>query len=176
MQVRLQPFDPIRRCCNGRTARYRLTFTSSLGENASSISAQRPSDHNFLFVPRRSHSRQAVSSPAGEFASSVDASRPQFIAELRIMRRTGKLYTLTLVSVLMTVVASLLVVQWRDASATWHLWLDIVPQGFGMASLITSTLIVSIYGVFSARRIANREFAGHDRRRHQRGCGRGHWQ
>lgn len=64
-----------------------------------------------------------------------------------IMRRTGKLYTLTLVSVLMTVVASLLVVQWRDASATWHLWLDIVPQGFGMASLITSTLIAMIAGV-----------------------------
>ncbi|ETW84316.1 major facilitator superfamily [Heterobasidion irregulare TC 32-1] len=64
-----------------------------------------------------------------------------------IMRRTGKLYTLTLVSVLMTVMASLLVVQWRDASATWHLWLDIVPQGFGMASLITSTLIAMIAGV-----------------------------
>lgn len=58
------------------------------------------------------------------------------------MRRTGKLYTLTLASSAMTLVASVLVLFWNDSSSTFHLWLDIVPQGFGMASLITSTLIV----------------------------------
>ncbi|KAK0498477.1 vacuolar amino acid permease [Armillaria luteobubalina] len=65
-----------------------------------------------------------------------------------IMRRTGKLYTLTLASSAMTLVASVLVLFWNDSSSTFHLWLDIVPQGFGMASLITSTLIAMIAGVF----------------------------
>ncbi|OSC99177.1 MFS general substrate transporter [Trametes coccinea BRFM310] len=64
-----------------------------------------------------------------------------------VMRRTGKLYTLTLCSCLMTVVAASLVALWNDNSATWHLWLDIVPQGFGMASVITTTLIAMIAGV-----------------------------
>ncbi|KAJ3002164.1 hypothetical protein NUW54_g5995 [Trametes sanguinea] len=64
-----------------------------------------------------------------------------------VMRRTGKLYTLTLCSCLMTVVAASLVAMWNDNSATWHLWLDIVPQGFGMASVITTTLIAMIAGV-----------------------------
>lgn len=59
------------------------------------------------------------------------------------MRRTGKLYTLTLVSAAMTVLAALLVVMWNDNTSSFHLWLDIVPQGLGMASVITTTLIVS---------------------------------
>jgi len=59
------------------------------------------------------------------------------------MRRTGKLYTLTLVSSLMTIVASVLVIFWNKDSSAFHLWADIVPHGFGMASLITTTLIVS---------------------------------
>ncbi|KAK0468038.1 vacuolar amino acid permease [Desarmillaria tabescens] len=65
-----------------------------------------------------------------------------------VMRRTGKLYTLTLASSALTIVASVLVLFWNDSSSTFHLWLDIVPQGFGMASLITSTLIAMIAGVF----------------------------
>jgi hypothetical protein len=60
------------------------------------------------------------------------------------MRRTGKLYTLTLASSLLTILASILVVFWNDNSSTLHLWGDIIPQGFGMASLITSTLIVCL--------------------------------
>ena len=59
------------------------------------------------------------------------------------MRRTGRLYTLTLCSCLMTVVAASLVAMWDESSAPYHLWFDIVPQGFGMASVITTTLIVS---------------------------------
>ncbi|KAH7918833.1 vacuolar amino acid permease [Leucogyrophana mollusca] len=65
-----------------------------------------------------------------------------------LMRRTGKLYTLTLCSAGLTIFASVLVALWSDNTSTIHLWLDIVPQGFGMASLITSTLIAMIAGVY----------------------------
>uniref|UniRef100_A0A0W0FCR2 Major facilitator superfamily (MFS) profile domain-containing protein n=1 Tax=Moniliophthora roreri TaxID=221103 RepID=A0A0W0FCR2_MONRR len=64
-----------------------------------------------------------------------------------IMRRTGKLYTLTLCSAMLTILASVLIVFWNKNTGALHLWLDIVPQGFGMASLITSTLIAMIAGV-----------------------------
>lgn len=60
------------------------------------------------------------------------------------MRRTSKLYHLTLASTALTIFASILVALWNDNTSKGHLWLDIVPQGFGMASLITTTLIVSI--------------------------------
>ncbi len=59
------------------------------------------------------------------------------------MRRTGKLYGLTLASAAMTVVAAVLLVMWNENSSWVHLWFDIVPQGLGMASVITTTLIVS---------------------------------
>jgi len=64
------------------------------------------------------------------------------------MRKTGKLYTLTLVSSGLTILASLLVSLWSESSSPLHLWLDLIPQGFGMASLITSTLIAMIAGVY----------------------------
>ncbi|EPQ59602.1 vacuolar amino acid permease [Gloeophyllum trabeum ATCC 11539] len=64
-----------------------------------------------------------------------------------IMRKTGKLYYLTLASAGSAILASALVCLWNDQSSEFHLWLDIVPQGFGMASLITSTLIAMIAGV-----------------------------
>ncbi|KAI0346735.1 MFS general substrate transporter [Trametopsis cervina] len=64
-----------------------------------------------------------------------------------IMRRTGKLYTLTLVSCALTVVAALLVVRWNENSSWIHLWFDIAPQGLGMASVITTTLIAMIANV-----------------------------
>src|SRR6266404_4486313 len=60
------------------------------------------------------------------------------------MRRTGKLYTLTLVSAALAVYSSIQIAMWNGDSSQWHLWVDIVPQGFGMASVITSTLIVRI--------------------------------
>lgn len=59
------------------------------------------------------------------------------------MRRTGKLYTLTIISSLLAVLASVLIIFWNKNTSQFHLWLDIVPQGFGMASFITTTLIVS---------------------------------
>ncbi|KIL00356.1 hypothetical protein PAXRUDRAFT_29848 [Paxillus rubicundulus Ve08.2h10] len=64
------------------------------------------------------------------------------------MRRTGKLYNLTLASAALCVVASILVASWNDQTSNFHLWLDIVPQGFGMSSLITSTLIAMIASVY----------------------------
>ncbi|KAF8138171.1 vacuolar amino acid permease [Boletus edulis] len=64
------------------------------------------------------------------------------------MRKTGKLYNLTLTSATLCIIASVLVALWNDNTSTLHLWLDIVPQGFGMASLITTTLIAMIASVY----------------------------
>ncbi|KAH0839647.1 vacuolar amino acid permease [Lanmaoa asiatica] len=66
----------------------------------------------------------------------------------RWMRKTGKLYSLTLCSAALCVFASVLVAFWNNKTSTLHLWLDVVPQGFGMASLITTTLIAMIAGVY----------------------------
>ncbi|KJA30117.1 hypothetical protein HYPSUDRAFT_125912, partial [Hypholoma sublateritium FD-334 SS-4] len=65
-----------------------------------------------------------------------------------LMRRTGKLYTLTLVSCAMAILASVLASLWNERTSAFHLWIDLIPQGFGMASFITSTLIAMIAGVF----------------------------
>ncbi|KAF8974403.1 vacuolar amino acid permease [Flammula alnicola] len=65
-----------------------------------------------------------------------------------LMRRTGKLYTLTLVSSGMSILASVFASRWNENSSAFHLWFDLVPQGFGMASFITSTLIAMIAGVY----------------------------
>ncbi|TDL29278.1 vacuolar amino acid permease [Rickenella mellea] len=64
-----------------------------------------------------------------------------------MMRRTGKLYGLTIGSVLGATTATILICFWNEKSSWIHLWLDIVPQGFGMASLITTTLIAMIASV-----------------------------
>ncbi|KAF8914097.1 vacuolar amino acid permease [Gymnopilus junonius] len=65
-----------------------------------------------------------------------------------IMRRTGKLYTLTVVSSMMCILASTSASFWKENSSALHLWVDLIPQGFGMASFITSTLIAMIAGVY----------------------------
>ena len=59
------------------------------------------------------------------------------------MRKTGKLYFLTIGTVAAATTATISICFWNEHTSAWHLWLDIVPQGFGMASLITTTLIVS---------------------------------
>lgn len=61
------------------------------------------------------------------------------------MRRTGKLYTLTLLSAIAPLYASTMVAMWSDSSSKLHLWGDVIPQGFGMASVITTTLIVGTF-------------------------------
>jgi hypothetical protein len=77
------------------------------------------------------------------------------------MRRTGKLYTLTICSALLSVFANAMVSTWGDHTSSLGFWvqfpmlapcfyslsylqLDVVPQGFGMSSLITTTLIAVI--------------------------------
>jgi len=63
------------------------------------------------------------------------------------MRRTGKLYILTLVSVFLGIIASVSVSLWNFNTSEFHLWLDLLPHGFGIASMITSTLIAMIANV-----------------------------
>jgi len=46
------------------------------------------------------------------------------------------------------VTASLLASCWTENSSTFHLWIDLIPQGFGMASFITTTLIAMIANVY----------------------------
>jgi hypothetical protein len=64
------------------------------------------------------------------------------------MRRTGKLYGLTLLSAMCTLYAGTMVAMWNDNSSQLHLWGDLIPQGFGMASVITTTLIVGVFPGF----------------------------
>ncbi|KAJ7068112.1 MFS general substrate transporter [Mycena amicta] len=64
-----------------------------------------------------------------------------------LMRRTGKLYTLTVAAAATSLFANILVIFWNENTAPWHLWADLIPQAFGMASFITSTLIAMIAGV-----------------------------
>ncbi|KAI5120520.1 hypothetical protein M0805_000105 [Coniferiporia weirii] len=64
-----------------------------------------------------------------------------------VMRRTGKLYFLTIASAAAATTATISICFWNDNTSAWHLWFDIVPQGFGMASLITTTLIAMIASV-----------------------------
>ncbi|KAL5508354.1 hypothetical protein ACEPAH_5973 [Sanghuangporus vaninii] len=64
-----------------------------------------------------------------------------------IMRKTGKLYFLTLMSAAAATSATVSICFWNSRTSAWHLWFDIFPQGFGMASLITTTLIAMIAGV-----------------------------
>jgi len=64
-----------------------------------------------------------------------------------MMRRTGKLYSLTLVSASFGIVASVSVSLWNFNTSEFHLWLDLIPHGFGISSMITSTLIAMIANV-----------------------------
>jgi len=63
------------------------------------------------------------------------------------MRRTGKLYGLTVACAIGAMAASLLASCWTERTPSWHLWFDLVPSGFGMAGFITSTLIAMITNV-----------------------------
>lgn len=64
-----------------------------------------------------------------------------------LMRRTGKLHTLTVISAGLSILANVLISFWNERTGWFHLWFDIVPQAFGMASLITTTLIAMIASV-----------------------------
>ena len=61
------------------------------------------------------------------------------------MRQTGKYWTLTVVSALLMLCSNVLISFWDEKhTSNFELWFDIVPSGFGMASIITTTLIVSL--------------------------------
>lgn len=64
-----------------------------------------------------------------------------------IIRGTGKLYTLTLVSASLGIISSLSVALWDVKTPELRFWLDLIPCGFGVASMITSTLIAMISNV-----------------------------
>ncbi|KAF8580262.1 MFS general substrate transporter [Ramaria rubella] len=64
-----------------------------------------------------------------------------------MMRRTGKLYVLTLASAVISVISCTLVATWNENTPTFDLWFDIIPNGFGIASLLTTTLIALIASV-----------------------------
>jgi len=64
-----------------------------------------------------------------------------------MMRRTGKLYSLTLVSMGLGIVASVSVSLWKSNTPEYHFWVDLIPQGFGIAGVITTTLIAMIANV-----------------------------
>jgi hypothetical protein len=51
------------------------------------------------------------------------------------------------ISALLSLLANVLTSLWNDDTSEFHLWFDIVPQAFGMASLITTTLIAMIASV-----------------------------
>ncbi|KAJ7095220.1 major facilitator superfamily domain-containing protein [Mycena belliarum] len=89
----------------------------------------------------------AASSGTRSRLHSVIAISCGSVAAGWLMRRTGKLYTLTLAAAISSISANVLVIFWNENTSAWHLWFDIVPQGFGMASFITSTLIAMIAGV-----------------------------
>jgi hypothetical protein len=61
------------------------------------------------------------------------------------MGRTGKLYNLTVGSALLTVVSCVLIATWNENTPKFDLWFDIVPHGFGGASVITTLLIVGCH-------------------------------
>jgi len=48
----------------------------------------------------------------------------------------------------MAILASVLARCWNENTSAFHLWVDLIPQGLGVASFITTTLIAMIAGVY----------------------------
>jgi hypothetical protein len=69
---------------------------------------------------------------------------PNYRPSDRIMRRTGKYWSVILISASLSVFSMSLISRWDKGSLSeFELWFDIVPNALGYASLLTSTLIVS---------------------------------
>ena len=47
----------------------------------------------------------------------------------------------------MAISASVLASFWNENTSALHLWIDLIPQGFGIASFITTTLIVCFFDI-----------------------------
>ncbi|KAK0524252.1 hypothetical protein OC842_005894 [Tilletia horrida] len=63
------------------------------------------------------------------------------------MRKTGRLYWFNLANAVIMTVASVLVANLDAESADWWTYVAIVPSGFGVAAVLTCTLIAAINGV-----------------------------
>jgi hypothetical protein len=63
------------------------------------------------------------------------------------MRATGKYWWMTAFMALLALLSSLAMTQLRQDSPEWFLWIAIIPNGFGVSGLITSTLIALIGSV-----------------------------
>ncbi|KAF8313422.1 MFS general substrate transporter [Clavulina sp. PMI_390] len=64
-----------------------------------------------------------------------------------LMRATGKYWWLTLATASLSFISSLLMVNWNDKTSSFKLWFDIIPLGFGVASVLTTLLIGLISSV-----------------------------
>lgn len=110
----------------------------------------------------------------------MSISDPNLALHCRLMRRTGKLHTLTVISAGLSILANVLISFWNERTGWFHLWFDIVPQAFGMASLITTTLIVSYRYRFRSRKRqwldADSSILGYDSECEKGRYGGGHWQ
>ena len=135
-----------------------------------------PTTRGLLFVVIRSLSPVGVCSPDGKPMSDEICRLVSDNPFHRMMRRTGKLYSLTLTSVSLGIISSVLVSLWNFNTSEFHLWLDLIPNGFGIASIITTTLIVSIRTSrwFLLESIFLIQITGHDRERGQGGYCRRH--
>ncbi|KAG8869816.1 hypothetical protein FRC20_000811 [Serendipita sp. 405] len=62
-----------------------------------------------------------------------------------IMRHTGKYYWLIVGSTSLSLIATILIARWdQNGPSQFHSWIDIVPNGLGFASALTSTLVAII--------------------------------
>ncbi|KAF8313424.1 vacuolar amino acid permease [Clavulina sp. PMI_390] len=64
-----------------------------------------------------------------------------------VMRATGKYWWLNVGGCASSLFACILLSRWNDNTGTFELWFDIIPSGFGMSSVVTSTLIALISSV-----------------------------
>jgi hypothetical protein len=60
------------------------------------------------------------------------------------MRRTGKYWLLIIIAGLSAVVSTTLMSFWDTNTASYHLWLDILPWGLAVAAGGNGKLIVSL--------------------------------
>jgi len=95
-----------------------------------------------------SHCLLAASSLVGQSNLCYGKERFGLITDLlRLIRRTGKFFKITLVSAALAILASILVALWDDKTSVLDLWLDIAPQGFSIGSFANSTVIALIASV-----------------------------
>lgn len=63
------------------------------------------------------------------------------------MRATGKYWWMTVFMACLGLASSLIMTTFTTKTPDWLLWIGIVPSGFGMSGVVTSTLIALIGSV-----------------------------